>query len=83
MQEVALYDTLEAHVVEQTRRGRLMVFEVDGFHLPDTRGVSYRLEHTKTTIAVNRIDPGAAASSTISTTAGLHARSGPTITTRS
>ena len=56
-QEVALYDSLEAHVVEQTRRGRLMVFEVDGFYLPDTRGVSYRLEHTKTTIAINRIDP--------------------------
>ena len=57
VQEVALYDSLEAHIVEQTKRGRLMVFEVDGFHLPDTRGVSYRLEHTKTTIAVNRIDP--------------------------
>lgn len=57
VQEVALYDALEAHVVEQTRRGRMMIFEVDGFFLPDTRGVSYGLEHTKTTIAVNRIDP--------------------------
>lgn len=57
VQELALYDTLEAHVVEQTRRGRMTIFEVDSFYLPDTRGVSYQLEHTKTTIAVNRIDP--------------------------
>lgn len=55
--ELALYDTLERHIVEQTGRGRLTIFEVDGFFLPDTRGMSYRLEHTKTTIAVNRIDP--------------------------
>ena len=57
VRELAIYDSLEAHIVEQTRRGRLVLLEVDGFHLPDTRGVSYRLEHTKTTIAVNRIDP--------------------------
>ena len=55
--ELAIYDRLEAHLVEQTRRGRMVVVEVDGFHLPDTRGVSYRSEHVKTTIAVNRIDP--------------------------
>lgn len=56
-QELAIYDSLEAHIVEQTRRGRLVLVEVDAFHLPDTRGVSYKLEHTKTTIAVNRVDP--------------------------
>ncbi len=55
--ELALYDTLEAHVVEQTRRGRMVLIEVDGYFLPDTRGISYRSEHTKTTIAINRIDP--------------------------
>ena len=57
VQELALYDTLESHVVEQTRRGRMVLLEVDGFFLPDTRGTSYQAEHTKTTIAVNRIDP--------------------------
>ena len=56
--ELALYDTLEAHVAKQTARGRMVLLEVDSFGLPDTRGVSYRLEHTKTTIAINRIDPG-------------------------
>ena len=57
VQELAIYDTLESHIIEQTRRGRLVLLEIDAFFLPDTRGVSYRLEHTKTTIAVNRIDP--------------------------
>ena len=57
-QELAIYDSLESHVVEQTGRGRMVLIEVDGFFVPDTRGVSYRTEHTKTTIAVNRIDPG-------------------------
>ena len=57
VQELALYNELETHVVEQTRRGRMVIVEVDGFHLPDTRGTSYRAEHSKTTIAINRIDP--------------------------
>ena len=57
VQELALYDTLEAHILEQASRGRMVIVEVDGFHLPDTRGTSYGAEHTKTTIAVNRIDP--------------------------
>jgi len=57
VQELSIYDCLEAHVLEQTRRGRMVLVEVDSFFLPDTRGVSYRSEHTKTTIAVNRIDP--------------------------
>ena len=56
VQELAIYDTLETHIVEQTSRGRMVIVEVDGFFLPDTRGVSYKLEHTKTTIAINRID---------------------------
>ena len=57
VRELAIYDRLEAHLVEQTRRRRMVLLEVDGFHLPDTRGVSYAREHVKTTIAVNRIDP--------------------------
>ena len=56
IQELAFYDTLETHIVEQTSRGRMVVLEVDSFFLPDTRGVAYRLEHPKTTIAINRID---------------------------
>ena len=57
VQELALYDTLEAHLATQIERGRMPMVEVDGFFLPDTRGTSYRATHTKTTIAVNLLDP--------------------------
>jgi hypothetical protein len=57
VQELSIYDSVEAHAVEQVARGRAMLVEVDGFYLPDTRGVSYQRQHTKTTIAINRIDP--------------------------
>ena len=55
--ELSLYDDIADHISEQCERGRLAMIETDAFHLPDTRGVSYRLEHSKTTIGVNRIDP--------------------------
>ncbi len=54
--ELAIFDTVEAHVLAQMQRGRLSLVEVDGFYLPDTRGVSYRNTHPKTTIAINRMD---------------------------
>ncbi|GAC1336073.1 MAG: DUF1839 family protein [Beijerinckiaceae bacterium] len=57
VQELAIYDTVEAHTIEQVARGRAVLVEVDGYYLPDTRGVSYHRQHTKTTIAINRIDP--------------------------
>jgi hypothetical protein len=57
VQELSIYDSVEAHAIEQVARGRAMLVEVDGFYLPDTRGVSYQRQHTKTTIAINRIDP--------------------------
>ena len=57
VQELAIYDTLEAHLATQIERGRMPVVEVDGFFLPDARGTSYRREHAKTTIAVNLLDP--------------------------
>jgi hypothetical protein len=56
-QELAIYDTVEAHVCEQTRRGQVVVAEVDAFYLPDTRATAYRQTHSKTTIAVDTIDP--------------------------
>ena len=57
VQELSIYDCVETHTIEQASRGRAVLIEVDGFYLPDTRGVSYRRQHTKTTIAVNRLDP--------------------------
>ena len=57
--ELSIFDRLEAHVVEQAKRGRIVVVEVDGHWLPDTQGVSYRLTHPKTTIGVAAIDTDA------------------------
>ncbi len=55
--ELALYDTVESHVVTQIDRGRLTLVEADSFYLPDTAGVTYGSEHGKTTIGINRLDP--------------------------
>ena len=55
--ELSIFDRLEAHVVEQAARGRIVVVEVDGHFLPDTLGVSYRTTHPKTTIGITKIDP--------------------------
>lgn len=54
--ELAIYDAPERHLAEQVGRGRLPLIEFDSFFLPDTRGISYGIEHGKTTIGVNRID---------------------------
>jgi hypothetical protein len=59
VQELTIYDTLEAHLLEQTRRGRVVLAEVDSFWLPDTAGTAYRHQHGKTTIAVQWLDAGA------------------------
>ncbi|PWC36625.1 serine--tRNA ligase [Azospirillum sp. TSO35-2] len=62
VQELAIYDSVEAHAAEQLRRtsdGGLVLVEVDGFHLPDTRGTSYGTTHVKTTVGIVRIDPAA------------------------
>jgi len=56
--ELAIYDRVETHVLEQIGRGRLSLIEVDSYFLPDTQGVGYHQTHGKTTIAVNRIDIG-------------------------
>ncbi|TWD48011.1 uncharacterized protein DUF1839 [Agrobacterium vitis] len=54
--ELAIFDSVEAHVVEQISRRRLCLVEMDSFYLPDTKGVGYRAEHGKTTLGINRLD---------------------------
>jgi hypothetical protein len=44
------------HVSEHLESRRFITLEVDSWYLPDTAGVSYRIEHTKTTIVPNSID---------------------------
>lgn len=44
------------HVVEHLEAGRLITVEADSWYLPDTAGVSYRLDHQKSTIVPNAVD---------------------------
>lgn len=57
IQELAVFDRLEAHALAQIERGRLPLVEVDAFHLPDTKGITYRGGHSKTTVGINALDP--------------------------
>ena len=57
--ELAIYDHVESHVLQQIGRGRLTLVEMDSYYLPDTQGTSYRTAHGKTTVAINRLDPTA------------------------
>jgi hypothetical protein len=47
---------LEHHVEEQLDMGRFLTVEVDAWFLPDTAGVSYQIEHVKTSVVPNMID---------------------------
>lgn len=58
IEELAVFDRLEAQVATQIDRGRLAMVEVDAFYLPDTRGVSYRMAHSKSSIGINALDAG-------------------------
>jgi hypothetical protein len=54
--ELTIYASLEEQILEQVRRGHLVLAEADGWYLPDTRATSYRTQHTKTTIGIDSID---------------------------
>jgi hypothetical protein len=56
VQELQIWHGFAGHVLEQLRRGRIVLAEVDAFHLPDTAGTSHRLSHVKTTIGIERAD---------------------------
>ncbi len=56
VQELNIWHNLIANTCEQVSRGRVVMVEVDSFHLPDTKGTSYQVSHTKTTIGIQSID---------------------------
>jgi hypothetical protein len=56
VQELNVYRPLITNAIEQLRGGKLVLAEVDAFHLPDTAGTDYRTQHTKTTIGIQEID---------------------------
>jgi len=57
VQELAIWRPVLDHVVEQVSAGRIVMVELDAFHLPDTAGTSFGITHQKTTVGVNEIDP--------------------------
>ncbi len=57
--EMNVWRPVVDHVAEQLDFGRLCTVEVDSWFLPDTRGVSYQLDHVKSTIVPQMLDrPG-------------------------
>jgi uncharacterized protein DUF1839 len=56
VQELQIWSNFAGHVLEQLRRGRIVLAEVDAFFLPDTAGTSHHLSHVKTTIDIERAD---------------------------
>jgi hypothetical protein len=56
VQELAIFEAVDAHVARQIARGRMCLVEVDPWFLPDTGQASYRREHGKTTIGINKLD---------------------------
>lgn len=55
--EYDIWRPLLEHVLTQMVAGNLMIIEADAHWLPDTRGISYGIEHTKTSIVPVRVDP--------------------------
>jgi hypothetical protein len=53
MYELQIYRPMFQHVAQQLELGRALLFEVDGWWLPDTAGASYHLEHGKTSVVVD------------------------------
>lgn len=56
IQELNLWRPLLEHVRAQLGRGRVLLVEVDAFHLPDTEGTDYHQAHVKTTVGMASID---------------------------
>ncbi len=59
VQELAVFDELDAHIEQQVSRGNVVLVEMDSFYLPDTRSTAYRRDHVKTTIGIDHIDRAA------------------------
>ena len=56
VQEMSVWRSLLEHCAEHLGSGRLISVEVDAYWLPDTIATDYRKQHTKTTIAIVKLD---------------------------
>ena len=55
--ELQPYRSFTSHLENQMAQGNTLIVEVDAWWLPDTRGMSYRSAHVKTSIAVDTLEP--------------------------
>ncbi|MDO5619078.1 DUF1839 family protein [Kocuria sp.] len=55
--EYDVWQPLAEQVRTQMEAGNLMIVEADAYWLPDTRGISYGTEHTKTSIVPLHLNP--------------------------
>jgi hypothetical protein len=55
--ELQPYRSFTSHLENQLAQGNTLILEVDAWWLPDTRGMSYRTAHVKTSIAVDTVEP--------------------------
>ncbi len=56
VREMNVWSPVVDHLCDHLRLGHLIAVDVDAFFLPDTAGVTYRVAHQKTTVAVQMID---------------------------
>lgn len=56
VQELNIWHDLLGCIEEQLSRGRHVLVELDSYFLPDTQGTAYKIDHVKSTVAVNKID---------------------------
>ncbi|HEY3822319.1 MAG TPA: DUF1839 family protein [Polyangiaceae bacterium] len=57
--ELNVWRPLLAHAVQHVGDGKLVLTEADAFFLPDAAGTDYHRQHTKSTIAIETVDPEA------------------------
>ena len=56
VQELNIWQDLLTCIEEQVSQGRPVLVELDSYFLPDTVGTAYKLDHVKSTVAVNELD---------------------------
>jgi hypothetical protein len=56
--ELNVWRPLVDHIEDHLQLGHLVYVDVDAYYLPDTAGITYHIDHQKTTIAVQLLDRG-------------------------
>ena len=54
--EMYVWRPVVDHLADHLAQGHLLTVEVDAYYLPDTAGITYRLDHAKTGVIVQMLD---------------------------